>query len=160
MADPEVNRLYGQDCGYSSLQLASTASIQIHHIPGHTDPSRCDNPVDEWLALWNGQADYAAGLARLQLPPAFGRSWENFLNEKQKTEDQFGIMLRFQLALAEGFSHFHKNAHHNRRANDDEIEEPLEIPRLSSPLCWPSRPPSEWELLINSFWTQFCLRPS
>ena len=46
----------------SWLQQARGGLI-VQHIPSHLEVSACVDPFEEWVAVWNGKADQAAGLA-------------------------------------------------------------------------------------------------
>ena len=51
-----------------SLQQLAPEQIRFRHVPSHLDPTKCDSPMDEWLAANDSQADAAAVMANNNRP--------------------------------------------------------------------------------------------
>ena len=45
---------------YEDIQQGGAKSIEIAWIPSHLDYNKCDTPFEEWISLWNAQADQLA----------------------------------------------------------------------------------------------------
>ena len=70
------------------------ARLFVRHIPGHQDPTQCDDPVASWSSHWN-QADLAAKAANNH------RSTDAFTAAQHHMEASLGKLQRLRLDIAE-----------------------------------------------------------
>ena len=50
------------------IQQLEREQFLIAYTPTHIHPARCNSPLKEWCATWNGHADFNAGLVNTQRP--------------------------------------------------------------------------------------------
>lgn len=53
------------------LHMCDANRLWIHWIPSHLDPLQAENPMEDWIALWNNNVDALAALTNEQRPSEF-----------------------------------------------------------------------------------------
>ena len=97
---PDQNRI----CG---------ARLFVRHIPGHQDPTQCDDSVASWSGHWNDQADLAAEAANNHRSPDFQALWDAFTAALHHMEK----LQRLHLEIAEAI-------HRRQPAGDEDEDDP------------------------------------
>ena len=80
----------------------------IAWTPAHIDPVRCDTPLEEWCAAWNGNADFSASLVNTQRPASLLRTIQQDSDFYSLWTHRLKQLHGYLLAVAE---HRHQPSH-------------------------------------------------
>ena len=113
-------RFFGASCPVPPM----AGSLGIRHVSGHLDANSCDDPIDEWAARWNDEANKAAKFANRRRHTTFMQSWSAYREAELDMQRRLDQLIRLHLDIAEQLS---KNPAAYRLDVDDELEAELPL---------------------------------
>ena len=105
-----------------AVDAMPAGSLGIRHVSGHLDANSCDDPIDEWAARWNDEADKAAKFANCRRHATFMQSWSAYRDAELGMQRRLDQLIRLHLDIAEQLS---KHPAAYRLDVDDELEAEL-----------------------------------
>ena len=107
-----------------AVDAMSAGSLGIRHVSGHLHANSCDDPIDEWAARWNDEADKAAKFANRRRHTTFMQSWSAYREAELDMQRRLDQLVRLHLDIAEQLS---KHPAADRLDVDDEFEAELPL---------------------------------